>query len=72
MNGSRWAMAPIAPYLHLVDGGVADNVGMRSVLMVLEVMEALQRGRRAHGARPRAPDRRSRRRLDGFSAGPLG
>jgi NTE family protein len=31
------------PYVHLVDGGVADNVGMRSVLTVLELMEALQR-----------------------------
>lgn len=29
------------PYLHLVDGGVADNVGMRGVLDVLEVSEAL-------------------------------
>jgi NTE family protein len=32
------------PYIHLVDGGVADNVGMRSVLATLESMEAL------HGA----------------------
>ena len=30
------------PYLHLFDGGVADNVGMRSVLTVLELMEALK------------------------------
>ncbi|MGB7502979.1 MAG: patatin-like phospholipase family protein [Azonexus sp.] len=30
------------PYLHLFDGGVADNVGMRSVLTVLEAMEALK------------------------------
>jgi NTE family protein len=29
------------PYLHLVDGGVSDNVGMRAVLDGLEVMEAL-------------------------------
>jgi NTE family protein len=29
------------PYLHLVDGGVADNVGMRTVLDALEVLEAL-------------------------------
>lgn len=28
------------PYIHLVDGGVSDNVGMRSVLSVLELMEA--------------------------------
>ena len=31
------------PYIHLVDGGVADNVGMRSVLATLEAMEALHR-----------------------------
>jgi NTE family protein len=30
------------PYIHLFDGGVADNVGMRSVLTVLELMEALK------------------------------
>lgn len=29
------------PYLHLVDGGVSDNVGMRGVLDSLELMEAL-------------------------------
>jgi NTE family protein len=29
------------PYLHLVDGGVSDNVGMRAVLDSLEVIEAL-------------------------------
>ena len=29
------------PYLHLVDGGVADNVGMRGVLDALEILEAL-------------------------------
>ncbi len=29
------------PYLHLVDGGVADNVGMRAVLDSLEVLESL-------------------------------
>ena len=31
------------PYIHLVDGGISDNVGMRSVLTVLELMEALHR-----------------------------
>lgn len=31
------------PYIHLVDGGVADNVGMRSVLATLESLEALHR-----------------------------
>jgi NTE family protein len=29
------------PYLHLVDGGVADNLGMRSVLDVFEILESL-------------------------------
>ena len=29
------------PYLHLVDGGISDNVGMRTVLDALEVLEAL-------------------------------
>jgi NTE family protein len=30
------------PYLHLVDGGVSDNVGMRGVLDSLEVLEAMR------------------------------
>jgi NTE family protein len=29
------------PYLHLVDGGVSDNVGMRAVLDALEIYQAL-------------------------------
>jgi len=29
------------PYIHLVDGGVSDNVGMRGVLDALEIVEAL-------------------------------
>jgi NTE family protein len=29
------------PYIHIVDGGVSDNLGMRSVLDALEIMEAL-------------------------------
>ncbi len=29
------------PFLHLVDGGVSDNVGMRAVLDTLEIVEAL-------------------------------
>jgi NTE family protein len=29
------------PYLHLVDGGVSDNVGMRAVLDSMEIIEAL-------------------------------
>ncbi len=32
------------PYLHLVDGGVSDNVGMRAVLDALELLEALHEG----------------------------
>jgi NTE family protein len=30
------------PYIHLVDGGLADNLGMRGVLEVLEEIEALR------------------------------
>jgi len=30
------------PYIHLVDGGLADNLGMRGVLEVMEEMEALR------------------------------
>jgi NTE family protein len=30
------------PYIHLVDGGVSDNVGMRGVLDTLQVLEALR------------------------------
>ncbi len=37
------------PYIHLVDGGVSDNVGMRGVLDTLELMEAL------HDAGQRTP-----------------
>jgi NTE family protein len=29
------------PFIHVVDGGVSDNLGMRSVLDTLEIMEAL-------------------------------
>lgn len=29
------------PYIHTVDGGISDNLGMRSVLDALELMEAL-------------------------------
>jgi NTE family protein len=32
---------PDRPYLHLVDGGISDNLGMRAVLDSVEVMEAL-------------------------------
>lgn len=30
------------PYFHLVDGGISDNLGLRSVLDVLQTLEALQ------------------------------
>jgi len=43
------------PYLHLVDGGVSDNVGMRAVLDTLEVLEAL------HQAQVPSPFDRARR-----------
>ena len=33
------------PFLHLVDGGVSDNVGMRAVLDALEILEALHDAR---------------------------
>jgi len=32
---------PGEPYLHLVDGGVSDNLGVRGVLDVLQLLEAL-------------------------------
>lgn len=35
------------PYLHLVDGGVSDNLGMRAVIEWLEELESSQRQRRA-------------------------
>jgi NTE family protein len=37
------------PYLHLVDGGISDNLGLRGVLDVLETFEAL------HAAGQRTP-----------------
>ncbi|MBK7592245.1 MAG: patatin-like phospholipase family protein [Betaproteobacteria bacterium] len=40
------------PYLHLVDGGVADNVGMRGVLDALSFLEALH-----HAGQPTPLDR---------------
>jgi NTE family protein len=43
------------PYIHLVDGGVSDNVGMRGVLDALELLEAL------HGAGVPTPLDRVRR-----------
>jgi NTE family protein len=37
------------PYIHLVDGGVSDNLGMRSVIDILEEMEVSKRFRGATG-----------------------
>jgi NTE family protein len=37
------------PYIHLVDGGVADNIGMRGVLETLEALGASEAGRREVG-----------------------
>ena len=49
------------PFLHLVDGGLADNLGMRAVLEVLEEFEALRDARDQDAARRRQADRRRRR-----------
>jgi len=43
------------PYIHLVDGGVSDNVGMRGVLDALQLLEAL------HGAGLPTPLDRAKR-----------
>ncbi|MFO1311062.1 MAG: patatin-like phospholipase family protein [Burkholderiales bacterium] len=40
----RYENGKARPYIHLVDGGVSDNVGMRGVLDALQLLEAL------HGA----------------------
>ncbi len=37
-----FADGKLRPYLHLVDGGVADNLGMREILAVLEELEAVR------------------------------
>jgi NTE family protein len=38
------------PYLHLVDGGVSDNLGMRAVLETLEIWEASRAAKRGEDA----------------------
>ena len=43
-DGEAYADSAEKPYIHLVDGGVSDNVGMRGVLDALQLFEAL------HGA----------------------
>jgi len=40
-NAQAYTDSVHRPYLHLVDGGVSDNVGMRGVGDLLEVVEAL-------------------------------
>jgi NTE family protein len=40
-EGEAYTDSVHRPYIHLVDGGVADNVGMRGVLDALELLEAL-------------------------------
>jgi NTE family protein len=39
--GSAYKDSTRSPYIHLVDGGVSDNLGMRGVLDALETLEAL-------------------------------
>ncbi|MFO1419813.1 MAG: hypothetical protein U1F59_02415 [Candidatus Competibacteraceae bacterium] len=60
------------PYIHLVDGGLADNVGMRSFLMAMDLDGSAACGRRGNLARQRAPDRRCRRQLGNHATNPLG
>jgi len=40
-EGESYADSVARPYIHLVDGGVSDNVGMRGVLDALQFLEAL-------------------------------
>jgi NTE family protein len=40
-SAMRFADRTNRPYLHLVDGGVADNLGMRAVLDALQILQAL-------------------------------
>ena len=60
------------PYLHLVDGGVSDNVGMRTVLDALEVLEALHDAGLPSPTRQRAPDHRLHRQFAVVAADQLG
>ena len=62
----------VRPYIHLVDGGVSDNVGMRGVLDALQLLEALARCGPAHAARSREADRRPGRELALVTAYRLG
>jgi NTE family protein len=60
------------PYIHLVDGGVSDNVGMRSVLDALQLLESLHDIGVATTARQCAQDHRFRRQLAFVPADALG
>ncbi len=40
-EGAALADGVNRPYIHLVDGGISDNVGMRGVLDALQLLEAL-------------------------------
>jgi len=40
-EAAPYADSKLRPYVHLVDGGVSDNVGMRGVLDALQLMEAM-------------------------------
>ena len=51
------------PYIHLVDGGVADNIGMRSVLEALEALGASTAFRGRGRLRRHPQDRAHRREL---------
>ncbi len=66
------ATAREGPTLHLVDGGVSDNVGMRGVLDALEIVEALHEARHAVAARPREEDHHLRREFAVVPAHQLG
>ena len=60
------------PYLHLVDGGVSDNVGMRGVLDALEILEALHEAGLTDASRQRTQDHRLCREFAIHSANQLG
>ena len=60
------------PYIHLVDGGLADNLGMRAVLEVLEAVEALSITGTADTARSCSQDHCLRRQLAFLAGDPLG
>jgi hypothetical protein len=60
------------PYLHLVDGGVSDNVGMRGVLDALGGARSAARGGFADTARQREENYRVRREFAVVSADQLG